>query len=102
MFLTKNAQKIPSGVWALGFVSLFMDASSELVHSLLPALFVSLGISMTAIVFIEGMAEATAAITKMFSGALNDWLGKRKILEVKDLTLVPGIDWSRAVAHLLH
>ncbi len=82
MLLTKNAQKIPRGVWALGFVSLFMDASSELVHSLLPALFVSLGISMAAIGLIEGVAEATAAITKVFSGALSDWLGKRKILAV--------------------
>ncbi|GBE43577.1 multidrug resistance protein D [bacterium BMS3Bbin10] len=82
MALLKNAQKIPSGVWALGFVSLFMDASSELVHSLLPALFVSLGISMAAVGFIEGVAEATASITKVFSGALSDWLGKRKILAV--------------------
>lgn len=82
MFLPKNAEKIPSGVWALGFVSLFMDASSELVHSLLPALFVSLGISMAAVGFIEGVAEATASITKVFSGALSDWLGKRKLLAV--------------------
>ena len=82
MFLPKNAEKIPSGVWALGFVSLFMDASSELVHSLLPALFISLGISMGVVGFIEGVAEATASITKLFSGALSDWLGKRKILAV--------------------
>jgi MFS family permease len=59
-----------------------MDASSELVHSLLPALFVSLGISMAAVGFIEGVAEATASITKVFSGALSDWLGKRKLLAV--------------------
>ena len=82
MFLPRNAEKIPRGVWALGFVSLFMDASSELVHSLLPALFVSLGISMAVVGVIEGVAEATASITKMFSGALSDWLGKRKILAV--------------------
>ncbi|MCF8467302.1 MAG: MFS transporter, partial [Sneathiella sp.] len=82
MFSMKNAEKIPSGVWAIGFVSLFMDASSELVHSLLPALFVSLGVSMTAVGVIEGVAEATASITKLFSGTLSDWLGKRKILAV--------------------
>jgi len=82
IFLPKNAEEIPRGVWALGFVSLFMDASSELVHSLLPALFVSLGISMATVGIIEGVAEATASITKMFSGALSDWLGKRKILAV--------------------
>lgn len=78
----RNSETIPSGVWALGFVSLFMDASSELVHSLLPALFVSLGISMATVGIIEGVAEATASITKLFSGVLSDWLGKRKILAV--------------------
>ncbi|MHA1523789.1 MAG: MFS transporter [Alphaproteobacteria bacterium] len=82
MLLPKNSTKIPRGVWALGFVSLFMDASSELVHALLPALYLSLGVSMAAVGFIEGVAEATASITKMFSGALSDWLGKRKILAV--------------------
>lgn len=82
MFFPKNAQKIPRGIWALGFVSLFMDASSELVHSLLPALYVSLGVSMAMVGMIEGVAEATAAITKVFSGALSDWFGKRKILAV--------------------
>ncbi len=66
----KSVVKIPSGVWALGFVSLFMDASSELVHSLLPALFVSLGIGMSTVGIIEGVAEATASITKLFSGVL--------------------------------
>ncbi len=82
MFLPKNTQKIPGGIWALGFVSLFMDASSELVHGLLPALYVSVGVSMAAVGLIEGVAEATAAITKVFSGALSDWLGKRKALAV--------------------
>lgn len=77
-----GARGLPTGVWALGFVSLFMDASSELIHSLLPALFVSLGVGAVAIGLIEGVAEATAMITKMFSGALSDWLGKRKILAV--------------------
>lgn len=74
--------KIPTGIWALGFVSLLMDASSELVHSLLPALFLSFGVGMAAVGFIEGVAEATASITKVFSGALSDWLGKRKMLAV--------------------
>jgi len=59
-----------------------MDASSELVHALLPALYLSLGVSMAAVGIIEGVAEATAAITKVFSGALSDWLGKRKLLAV--------------------
>ncbi len=82
MSLLENAKNLPKGVWALGFVSLFMDASSELVHSLLPALFVSLGVSMAAVGFIEGVAEATASITKLFSGAISDWLGKRKLLAI--------------------
>ena len=74
---------IPRGVWALGFVSLFMDTSSELVHSLLPVFLVSvLGASMTSVGLIEGVAEATAPITKIFSGTLSDHLGRRKALTV--------------------
>jgi MFS family permease len=72
---------IPSGVWALGFVSLFMDVSSEMIHALLPVYLVTvMGTSALTVGFIEGIAEATAAITKVFSGALSDWLGKRKFL----------------------
>src|SRR5919109_1634587 len=74
---------IPRGVWALGFVSLFMDTSSELVHSLLPVFLVSvLGASMTFVGLVEGVAEATALITKIFSGTLSDYLGRRKALTV--------------------
>jgi MFS family permease len=74
---------IPTGIWALGLVSLFMDMSSELVHSLLPVFLVSvLGASTLTVGLIEGVAEATAAISKFFSGALSDWLGRRKLLTV--------------------
>ena len=74
---------LPRGVWAMGFGSLFMDMSSELIHSLLPVLMVTtLGASMVTVGVIEGVAEATAAITKVFSGALSDYLGKRKFLTV--------------------
>jgi MFS family permease len=74
---------LPAGVWALGFGSLFMDMSSELIHSLLPVFMVtSLGASMVTIGVIEGVAEATAAVMKVFSGALSDYLGKRKFLMV--------------------
>ena len=74
---------IPSGVWALGFVSMLMDISSEMIHALLPIYMVTvLGTSTLAVGIIEGIAEATAAITKIFSGALSDWLGKRKGLAV--------------------
>jgi MFS family permease len=74
---------IPTGVWVLGFGSLFMDASSELVHSLLPVFMTSvLGASMLTIGLVEGVAEATASVTKVFSGALSDHLGKRKFLLV--------------------
>lgn len=73
--------KIPKTVWALGFVSLFMDFSSELVHSLLPIFLVgSLGVSMVGVGIIEGVAEATAHIVKIFSGAISDYIGKRKVL----------------------
>lgn len=75
--------RIPSGIWALGFVSLLMDVSSELIHSLLPVFMVSaLGASAVAVGVLEGMAEATALIVKMLSGALSDYLGKRKVLAV--------------------
>ncbi len=73
--------QIPRGVWALGFVSMLMDISSEMIHALLPVYLVTvLGTSMVTVGFIEGIAEATASITKIFSGALSDWLGKRKFL----------------------
>ncbi len=72
---------IPSGVWALGLVSLFMDLSSEMIHALLPLYLVTvLGTSTLTVGVIEGIAEATASITKIFSGALSDRLGKRKLL----------------------
>ena len=74
-------QDIPTGVWALGFVSLLMDISSEMIHALLPVYMVTvLGTSALTVGIIEGIAEATASITKVFSGALSDWLGKRKLL----------------------
>ncbi|QEL22728.1 MFS transporter [Bosea sp. F3-2] len=74
-------QGIPLGIWALGFVSMLMDISSEMIHALLPVYMVAvLGTSTLAVGLIEGVAEATAAITKVFSGALSDWLGKRKFL----------------------
>lgn len=72
---------IPIGIWALGFVSMLMDVSSEMIHALLPVYLVTvLGTSMVTVGVIEGIAEATASITKIFSGALSDWLGKRKWL----------------------
>ena len=72
---------LPGGIWALGLVSLFMDISSELIHSLLPVFMSAvLGVSMTTIGFVEGVAEATAAVTKIFSGAISDYLGKRKFV----------------------
>ena len=70
---------LPAGIWALGFVSMLMDVSSEMIHALLPIyLTAGLGATALAVGVIEGIAEATAAITKVFSGALSDWLGRRK------------------------
>lgn len=72
---------LPGGIWFLGLVSMFMDISSEIVHSLLPAFMATvLGTSMATIGLIEGIAEATAAITKVFSGSISDYMGKRKLL----------------------
>jgi MFS family permease len=73
--------KIPRTVWALGLVSLFMDLSSEIIHGLLPLfLTVTLGASVTAVGMIDGIAEATASISKIFSGWLSDRIGRRKPL----------------------
>jgi MFS family permease len=74
---------VPRGIWALGFVSMFMDLSSEMIHALLPVFLVTvLGASATTVGLIEGIAEATAMIVKIFSGMLSDWLGRRKLLAV--------------------
>jgi MFS family permease len=74
---------IPGSVWALGFVSMFMDISSEMIHALLPIYMVTvLGTSALSVGLIEGIAEATASITKVFSGALSDRLGRRELLAV--------------------
>lgn len=80
-FMRRRA--LPAGIWAMGFGSLFMDMSSELIHSLLPVFMVTtLGATMVTVGLIEGVAEATAAIAKVFSGALSDHLRKRKLLMI--------------------
>ena len=74
---------IPRQVWALGWVSLFTDISSEAIISVLPLfLTTTLGASITTIGLIEGIAEATASVLKVFSGAISDYLGKRKSLAI--------------------
>ena len=81
--MTAARPAIPRGIWVLGFVSMLMDISSEMVHSLLPMFLVgSLGVSVLVVGLIEGLAEATALIVKVFSGSLSDYLGKRKGLAV--------------------
>lgn len=89
MTTAKSAlNRIPSGVWILGFVSMLMDISSEMIHSLLPLFMVTtLGASAFAVGLIEGLAESTALIVKVFSGVLSDYLGKRKWLAVFGYTL---------------
>lgn len=76
-----SGQNLPRAVWALGLTSLLMDTSSELIHGLLPVfLVVTLGASATALGVVEGIAEATAQVTRVFSGWLSDALGRRKAL----------------------
>lgn len=75
--------RLPASIWVLGLVSLFMDISSEMVHSLLPMFMVgTLGVSVVVVGLIEGLAEATALIVKVFSGVISDYFGKRKALAV--------------------
>ncbi len=79
----RTAARVPGAVWVLGFVSLLMDVSSEMIHSLLPVFMVtSLGASALAVGIVEGVAEATALVVRVFSGTLSDYLGKRKMLAV--------------------
>ncbi|OGB31674.1 MAG: MFS transporter [Burkholderiales bacterium RIFCSPLOWO2_12_FULL_61_40] len=81
-------RQIPAGVWALGFVSMLMDISSEMIHSLLPLFMVgALGASAFTVGLVEGLAESTALIVKVFSGALSDYLGRRKGLAVAGYAL---------------
>jgi len=80
---SREIRKIPAGIWVLGFVSMLMDISSEMIHSLLPLFMVStLGATAFVVGVVEGLAESTALIVKVFSGALSDYLGKRKGLAV--------------------
>src|SRR5680860_1366311 len=75
--------RLPKTVWALGFTSLFMDVSSELIHGLLPLfLVVNLGASAAVLGLVEGIAEAAANIARVFSGWLSDTLQRRKALAV--------------------
>jgi MFS family permease len=70
---------LPRNVWVLGFVSLFMDLSSEIYHALLPAFVtIVLGLPVTALGAIDGIAEATANFGKLFSGRLSDRSLRRK------------------------
>ena len=79
--MSDKKSKMPSTVWALGFVSLLMDTSSEIIHGLLPVFLVSvLGANYSMVGLIEGIGEASALIFKVFSGPLSDWWGKRKPL----------------------
>jgi MFS family permease len=75
--------RIPRGVWTLGFVSMCMDLSSELIHSLLP-LYMAIGLAASTLTIgiVEGIAEATAMIVKLFSGVLSDYFRRRKALVV--------------------
>ena len=80
---SNTLRQIPTGIWVLGFVSMLMDISSEMIHSLLPLFMVTtLGTSVFVVGIIEGLAESTALIVKVFSGILSDYIGKRKGLAV--------------------
>ena len=83
MLKTPPKPKIHRHVWILGFVSLLTDTASKIIQSLLPLFLVSvLGVNLVTIGTIEGIAESTASILKVFSGALSDYWGKRKDLAI--------------------
>ena len=75
--------RLPRNVWAVGLTSFFMDISSEMVINILPLFLANvLGVQTAIIGLIEGVAEATASILKLFSGWLSDKIGGRKWLAV--------------------
>jgi MFS family permease len=78
-----SIRQLPRNVWAVGFTSMFMDVSSEMVLNIL-SLFLSnvLGVPTSIIGLIDGVAEATASILKLFSGWFSDKIGGRKWLAV--------------------
>jgi MFS family permease len=81
--IERSLHRMPAGIWVLGFVSLLMDVSSEMIHSLLPLFMVTiLGSSTMAVGVVEGLAESLALVVKVFSGTLSDYWGKRKGLTV--------------------
>ena len=83
MIKTLTPKNIPRNVWILGFVSLFTDTASKIIQSLLPLFLVSvLGVNLVTVGTIEGVAESTASILKVFSGALSNYWGKRKELTI--------------------
>ncbi|HNT24870.1 MAG TPA: MFS transporter [Anaerolineales bacterium] len=78
-----SIKELPRNIWAVGLTSFFMDVSSEMVLNILPLFLANvLGVKTNIIGLIEGLAEATASILKLFSGWLSDKLGGRKWLAV--------------------
>ena len=101
-----SRHKLPSGIWILGFVSLLMDISSEMIHSLLPLFMVTtLGAGTIAVGLVEGLAESLALVVKIFSGTLSDYLGKRKGLALCGYTIgaltKPLFAWAPDIGTLL-
>ena len=89
MFYSLHTLKeVPKGVWILGCVSMLMDISSEMIHSLLPVFMVgSLGMSVALVGLLEGLAESLALIIKVFSGVISDAVGRRKGLALLGYSL---------------
>ena len=101
-----SLRRMPSAIWILGFVSLLMDVSSEMIHSLLPLFMVTtLGTGTIAVGIVEGLAESLALIVKIFSGTLSDYLGKRKGLALGGYAIgaltKPLFAWAPDIGTLL-
>ena len=77
-----DRRDIPRNVIVLGLVSLFTDVSSEMIYPLIPVFVAALGSGAIVLGVIEGVAETTASVLKLFSGIISDRIGKRKLLVV--------------------
>jgi hypothetical protein len=93
-------KNVPHSVWFLGFVSLFADINSKMIQSTLPLFLVStLGVNLATVGLIEGIAESTASVLKVFSGALSDYWRKRKGLAIAGYGSHSCSDWCSVVNH---
>ena len=88
MFLSTRLRSLPRNIWVVTVTSFLTDISSEMIFNLIPLFLANvLGVGTAVIGLIDGIAETTASLTKVYAGALSDSLGRRKWLAVAGYAL---------------